>query len=130
MSMKETPVDRNAQGRYNIPGGRNVELDLGANDFTKLVVLEKELDPALPKTYERINIQWFAAFGIRRLKADKTMGDYADISYTVSIDALPADKRLFAYYGGQIHEITDFNTDKNKTRFTLTVGDPPIGFGP
>ena len=129
MSMKEKPVSRNARGHFSISGGRNVEVDLGANDPAQFAVLDKELDPALPKEFNGISIQWFAAFGIRHIKADKTLGDYADINYTVTLDALPAGKHLFLYYGGQIHEQA-FETSGTKTRFNLAVGDPPIGFGP
>ena len=128
--MKENPVSRNASGRFNIPGSRNVELDLGTNDPALYVVVTKEIDPNLPAaSADGVPIQWFAAFGVRLLNKDKSLGDYANIKYTIIMDALPAGKRLFAYYGGKLHE-RKFTTSGTKTRFDLEVGDPPIGFGP
>ena len=95
-----------------------------------LEVVTKEIAPNLPAaSADGVPIQWFAAFGVRLLNKDKSLGDYANIKYTIIMDALPAGKRLFAYYGGKLHE-RKFTTSGTKTRFDLEVGDPPIGFGP
>lgn len=127
--MGESRVARNARGRFNIRGQRNVEVDLGGNDTEKFAVIEKELEPDLPATFDGIPIQWIAAFGVRHIKLDKTLGDFANIAYIVTLDAIPKGSRLFAYYGGEVHELT-FTTKGNRTRLALEVGDPPIGFGP
>lgn len=128
--MKETAVSRNARGSFNIPGSRNVELDLGVNDPTLFAVVTKTIDPNLPTTSaDGVPIQWIAAFGVRKVNKNKTLGAYANVKYSVMMDALPAGKRLFAFYGGKLHELT-FTTSGAKTRFELEVGDPPIGFGP
>lgn len=127
--MRETPINRNARGRFEIPGKRKVELDLGENDHARFIVVQKEIAPDLPSSYNGINIEWFNSFGVRHRKADGSQGDYADITYTVIMDALPVGKRLFAYYGSEVHELR-FQTEGKQTRASLSVGDPPIGSGP
>jgi len=126
----EREVARNARGRFSISGKRNVELDLGKNDLTKFAVIEKDMDPGLPGDFDGVPIQWIAAFGVRVRGKDKKLGGYASIEYTVFIDAIPDDSRLFAYYGKQVVEIKEFSTTGDRTRFKMKVGDPPIGFGP
>ena len=129
--MGETRVNRNARGRFNIRGKRNLEVDLGSNDHEKFAVVEKDLDPNLPETSsDMVPIQWIAAFGIRHLKVDKTLGDYADVEYVATMDAIPKGSRIFTYYGNAVHEETNFETTGNRTRVVLKIGDPPIGFGP
>jgi hypothetical protein len=127
--MKESHISRNPRGRFDIPGKRAVELDLGDNDHTKYVVVKKELDSSLPETYDGVKIEWLTAFGVRRKKTDGTPGDYANIKYAVFMDELPSGKRLFTYYGGKVHELSP-KTSAGKTRVDFTVGDPPLGWGP
>ncbi len=127
--MSDTPIDRNARGRYEVPGRRNIEIDLGDNDPTQYAVVQKDIDPNIPTSFNGIQIEWFNTFGIRRRRRGKNLGDYANIPYTIFMDALPAGKRLFAYYGGAIHELS-FQTEAGQTRASLSVGDPPIGYGP
>lgn len=127
--MKETHIPRNARGRFDIPGKRAVELDLGDNDHTKYIVVQKELDPNLPTTYDSIKIEWLTAFGVRHRKADGTPGAFANIKYFAFLDALPPGKRLFTYYGGRVHELTP-EAVEGKARVSFTVGDPPVGWGP
>ncbi len=127
--MGEFRVVRNSRGRFNIRGQRNVEVDLGENDPEQFAVIEKDLEPNLPSTFDGVPIRWIAAFGVRHIKLDKNLGDYANIKYIVTLDAIPKGSRLFIYYGGEIHERT-FTTKGNRTRVELEIGDPPIGFGP
>lgn len=128
----------NAQnGRFIIPGrgkhaARKLELDLGGNDPSKFVVVEKDMPTKLP-THKagdpNFKYEWFACFGIRHLKTGGRHGDFADIHYTIILDALPAGKRLFAFYGGQVHELPTQSIG-NRIKASLNVGDPPIGMGP
>ena len=128
--MAQTPIPKNPKGRYPVPGKKIVEVDLGSNDPKKFAVVQKPLDPKLPTSFEGIKITWFNAFGIRHRKANLTLGDYAEtVSYTIYLEAVPAGKSLFAYYGGQVHKIK-FSIVAGETKATLTVGDPPIGWGP
>jgi hypothetical protein len=71
-------------------------------------------------------ITWFNAFGVR----EKASGKDAGTTYEVVLQALPRGKRLFALYGGEPHEIQPESKGKDKIRFTLNVGDPPLGSGP
>jgi len=71
-------------------------------------------------------ITWFNAFGVRA----KSTGKNADVTYAVTLQALPAGKRLFALYGGEPHEIATQEAGNGKIKFTLNVGDPPTGAGP
>lgn len=129
--MPEIPVNPSANRRFVIRGKRAVELDLGDHDLSQYVVVQKDIDPNAPSEWNGIKIDWFVSFGIRHRKPDQTPGDFADIPYTVILDALPTGKRLFAYYRGAVHEL-DFKPvgNSNKIKVTLSVGDPPIGSGP
>ncbi len=124
-------------GKYIIPGrgkhtARKVEIDLGSHDASKFIVVEKDFPANLP-THKagdpNFKYEWFACFGIRHAKAGGVPGDFANIEYTLTLDPLPAGKRLFAFYGGQVHEVPTRSIG-NKIRATLNVGDPPLGWGP
>jgi len=80
-----------------------------------------------PTPYKDGYITWFNSFGVRR----KSTGKNEDVTYTVTLQALPDGKTLFALYGGEPHEIkTEPVGNSGKVRFTLNVGDPPAGSYP
>jgi hypothetical protein len=126
-----------ANGKFLISGRdqrgpRNVELDLGANDPGKFIVVTKDLPADIPAHKSGdpdFKYDWFACFGIRRKKADGSPGDFANITYNITLDPLPKGKKLFAYYGGQVRSLA-YKTAGGKIKATLKVGDPPIGMGP
>ena len=139
--MAETEVKQNASGRFTVPGKMNVDLDLGSNKPSDYGVVQKDLDTSqLPTAYDGVNINWFNAFGVRQRKADKSLGDYAKILYTV-ITQIPSGKRVFVYYANRIYEVKPQDTagalqnlryrvEDGKTKIALSAGDPPIGYGP
>jgi hypothetical protein len=43
------------------------------------------------------------------------------------LQALPTGTRLFALYDGKPNEIKAQDAGKGRVKFTLNVGDPPIG---
>ena len=73
-----------------------------------------------------ITVTWFNNFGIRDTKSKEDK----DVEYTVKLKKLPTGKMLFVMYGGATHKIQTTDDDKNKIKFTLSVGDPPVGVGP
>lgn len=75
--------------------------------------------------YQETTIIWFNAFGVR----EKSTGKDADVTYKVTLETPPAGKKLFALYGGGPHELTTEDDGHRKVKFTLNVGDPPIGMG-
>jgi hypothetical protein len=60
----------------------------------------------------------------------KATGKNARATYTVRLKKLPAGKRLFVLYRGAVHELTTEDTGSGHIKFTLNMGDPPIGVGP
>jgi hypothetical protein len=58
---------------------------------------------------------------------EKSSGKNADVSYKVTLQAMPAGKKLFVFYGGEAHEIATQDAGNGKVKFTLSVGDPPTG---
>ena len=76
-----------------------------------------------PTPFEDGFITWFNAFGVRNKASLKN----ANITYTVTLQTLPAGKRLFALYDGTPHEIKPQDAGKGRVKFTLNVGDPPLG---
>lgn len=138
--MPETEVQPNAYGRFAVPGKVQVELDLGSNKTSDYGVVQKDMPGGLPTAYDGVNINWFNAFGVRQRKADKSLGDYANILYTVTAP-IPSGKRIFVYYANRIYEVKAqdgtgslqnlrYRVVNGKTLIALTAGDPPIGYGP
>lgn len=71
-------------------------------------------------------ITWFNAFGVREKASLKD----ANIPYTVTLQRPPVGKRLFALYDGRPHEIKTEDAARGLVKFTLSVGDPPLGHYP
>ncbi len=77
-------------------------------------------------------IKWFNAFGIKKNNA------YTDVSYTVTMQKLPQGKELYYLIlsgpqlipADQIHDAGTNDKGKPTVRFTLRVGDPPVGSYP
>jgi hypothetical protein len=109
----------------NIPGyDSEIEVDIGSDNVSKYDVVSKEI-PA-PTPYEGGTITWFNAYGVK----DKKTGKYASISYTVTLSSLPTGKRLFVLLPTGIEEIYPKVSGSGKVKFTLAIGDPPMGYGP
>lgn len=79
-----------------------------------------------PTPYEDGFITWFNAFGVREKASRKD----ANVRYTVTLQRPAAGKRLFALYDDQPHEIEIQRTGNGRIKFTLDVGDPPVGYYP
>ena len=108
------------KGNNKIPDyDSEVEVDVD----NKYEAYSKEIPE--PTQYQGITITWFNAFGVR----EKSTGKDADVAYKVTLQAPPAGKKLFALYGGGPHELTTEDAGHRKIKFTLNVGDPPIGMG-
>jgi len=121
-------------GKYKIKGKNNKDLDLElSGDY---IVTEFDTDLASLRTKAPnipTNIDWFACFAVYKKKNGKKDG-YANVSYTVTLDksSVEPGKKLYAYYNDQLHDLTtdpSYKDQGNKIKFSLSVGDPPIGTG-
>ena len=110
----------------NIPGyDSEIEVDIGSSNDKKFDVVSKAI-PA-PTSYGDGTILWFNAFGVK----EKSTGKDANITYTVTLSALPAGKtKLFALVDNSPQEIEIKTGGSGKIKFTLNVGDPPLGYWP
>jgi hypothetical protein len=109
----------------NIPGyDSEIEVDIGSDHAKNYDVVSKTIPE--PSPYEGGKITWFNAYGVK----EKATGKYADISYTVTLSALPAGKKLFALLPSGIQEIPTKAGGRGKVKFTLAIGDPPLGYWP
>lgn len=79
-----------------------------------------------PTPFEDGFITWFNAFGVREKASLKD----ANVTYNVTLRALPAGKRLFVLYDGKPQEITPKAAGRGKIQFSLSIGDPPTGAYP
>jgi len=128
--MDQKPIPKNAKGRYTVPGRKNLDVDLEENDPTRFAVVQKDIDPGLPASFDDVRIEWFNAFGIRRRKGNLTMAEYADaVQYSIVIPDWPSEKQLFTYYAGHVWKLA-FTWEGTSIRASLDVGDPPVGWGP
>lgn len=122
--------------KYPIPGKKkdhgpddpDIEVDVEGNyeAYSKSI-------PEAQTPHQGFMITWFNNFGIR----DKSTGKNANVTYKVKLKKLPKGKRLFALYkdaeedkNPKVHELTTENDGTDHIKFTLNVGDPPIGMGP
>jgi hypothetical protein len=116
-----------ANAKYKIKGNNKIpgydsEIEIDVDD--KYEAYSKDIPEPTP--YEGFVITWFNSFGVR----EKTSRKNADVTYTVKLKKLPKGKRLFALYNGEVHELTTENAGNGNIKFTLSVGDPPVGTGP
>ena len=127
--MAERKIQAGKSGLYTIGGTHNVELDLERNDHAKHHVVQKDMPSNLPTTWNGTKITWFTCFGVRHKNTDGSDGSFADVDYSIQMDALSADKTLLAFYDGAIHVLTA-QTANGKTHIRLNRGDPPVGHVP
>ncbi len=109
------------RGKGNIP---NYVTDLDIEVDDRYEAYSKPVPDPTP--FENGFITWFNAFGVR----EKVSGKDANIQYTVTLQALPAGKRLFYLHNNQPHEISTADAGSGKVTFTLDIGDPPSGMYP
>ncbi len=116
-----------ANAKFKIRGKGNIpnyvtDLDIEVDD-----IYEAYSKPVPdPTPFENGFITWFNAFGVR----EKVSRKDANVQYTVTLQALPAGKRLFYLYNNQPHEISVEDAGGGKARFSLGIGDPPVGTFP
>ena len=116
-----------ANAKYKLKGNNKIpnydsELEIDVDDTYE--AYSKAIPDPTP--YQGGVITWFNSFGVREKSSKKN----ADVTYEVTAQGVPAGKRLFALYGGQPHEMATEDAGNGKIRFTLSVGDPPVGSGP
>jgi hypothetical protein len=124
-----------ANEKYKIKGNKKIpnydsEIEIDVDDkyeaYSKPIPDEQTPIPNIPNG----KVTWFNNFGIRN-KSDKKN---ADVSYTVTLQALQADQLVFVLLPGNPPVLQQVQTtpvgNSGKVSFTLSVGDPPVGSGP
>ncbi len=119
--MPDTPVQA-SNGKFNVGGSRDVDLeDIDPNQYN-VFTTDKNL-AAARKAYPKYD--WFACFTVK----DKR-GNDANIRYTVTFNK-PASGTLYYFYNGTAVEVgyddAPNKGNQQRSKATLTVGDPPIG---
>jgi hypothetical protein len=111
-------------GRKNIQGhDTDIEVDIGAENEQEHEVVSKPVPE--PTLYKGKTIVWFNAFGVRV----KSHGGDAKITYTVTLKKLPPGKTLYALYNNIPNELAVQDAGSGSIKFTLNIGDPPVGMG-
>ena len=110
------------KGRKNIPNYDDPDLEIEVDD--KYEAYSKPIPDPTP--YQSGFITWFNNFGVK----EKATGQNKDVTYTVTLQALPAGKTLFVLYGGEPHEMPHQDAGNGKIKFSLDVSDPPAGSYP
>ena len=111
-------------GRKNIQGhDTDIEVDIGVGKEKDFEIVTKPVPE--PTLYKGKTIVWFNAFGVRV----KSNGKDANITYTVTLKRLPAGKTLYALYNNVPNELKVDDAGNGNIKFTLNVGDPPVGMG-
>lgn len=120
-----------ANEKYKIKGKANNKIkdpDVEIDVDDKYEAYSKTI-PDEPTPIPNGSVTWFNNFGIREKSSQKN----EDVSYTVTLEALPADQLLYVLMPGnpvpQQVQTTPIG-NSGKVRFTLNVGDPPVGSGP
>ena len=129
------------------PKEPNIEVVVDDNKYEAYPKDDLPADGEYTVGNTKINIVWFANFGVREKASNKE----ANVSYTVKL-RLPAGKKIFLWekQNNRVIEVTQKqgndsghlkysddddakekeNNNGKKVKFTWNVGDPPIGFGP
>lgn len=127
--MAERRLQAGKSGLFSVSSrGPKVDLHLEQNDPAKFHVIEKDMPTNLPTEWKGMKINWFTCFGVRHKNSDGSDGDFADVEYSVHLDALPG-KTFLAFYDGAIHELRG-EASGGKVRVRLNRGDPPVGHVP
>ena len=116
-----------ANTKYKIKGNNkipNYDSEIEIDVDNKYEAYSKDIPEPTP--YQGFTITWFNSFGVR----NKSTGKNAKVTYTVKLKKLPTGKRVFALYGGEPHELSTEDAGNGNIKFTLSIGDPPIGMGP
>ena len=120
-----------SNGKFKIKGKHvpgydsEIEVDIGADNAGNHDVTDKPIPN--PTAHDGGTITWFVAFAVK----EKSNGHYANLTYTVTLNALPAGKaKLFAEVSGAPQELQLHPAGSGKIKFTLDVGDPPLGYWP
>ena len=120
-----------SDGKFKIKGKHipdfdsDIEVDIGSNNAGNHDVTDKPIPDPTP--YDGGTITWFVAFAVK----EKSNGHYANLTYTVTLNALPKGKtKLFALVDGAPQELHTSSAGSGKIKFTLDVGDPPTGYWP
>jgi len=116
-----------AKTKYKIKGNtkiRDYDSEIEIEVDSKYEAYSKDIPE--PTQYQGFTITWFNSFGVR----NKSTGKNAKATYIVKLKKLPPGKRLFALYDGEVHELTTEDAGNGNLKFSLNVGDPPVGSGP
>jgi hypothetical protein len=126
-----TKEDKMANEKYKVKGKGNNKItdpDVEIDVDDKYEAYSKPI-PDEPTPIPDGSVTWFNNFGIR----EKSTRKNEDVSYTVTLQALPADQLLYVLMPDnpvpQQVQTTPIG-NSGKVRFTLNVGDPPVGSGP
>lgn len=122
------------KGEKKVPGydDPDIEVEVGDGYEAYPKPIPQEQTP-----YQGFLITWFNNFGVREKpkKSGGKPGADANVTYKVKLKKLPEGKRLFTLYKDpdgelRVHELTTEDDGMGNIRFTLNVGDPPVGAGP
>ncbi len=120
-----------ANGKYNIPGANNRNVELTLSDSKTQNYIVESLDGAdrdakLPASNPQ-NITWFACFSVYNSQNGQK-GGYATVQYSFSV-ALDPGQKLYVAYNKGTHDVTR-PIQNGKVTVTLNEGDPAIGTQP
>lgn len=121
-----------ANEKYKIKGNNKIpnydsEVEIEVDD--KYEAYSKSIPDQATPLPTGGKVTWFNNFGIR----EKSTGNNADVTYTCTVQGLLTGQKLFTLLPGETvpQEVTtDPIGNSGKVRFTLSVGDPPLGAGP
>lgn len=122
------------KGEKKVPGYDDPDIEVDVDD--KYEAYPKPI-PQGQTPYKGFLITWFNNFGVREKpkKSGGMPGPDANVFYKVKLKKLPEGKRLFALYKDpddivRVHKFEIAPDGPGNVKFTLNVGDPPLGVGP
>jgi hypothetical protein len=121
----------NEKAKYKIKGNKkipNYDSDVEIEVDNNYEAYSKSI-PDQPTPIPGGRVIWFNNFGIR----EKSTGKNADVTYTGTVQGLTGGQLLFALFPGNDvpqQVPTEPIGNSGKVRFTLSIGDPPLGAGP
>jgi hypothetical protein len=117
--MADTPVQA-SNGRHNLGGTRHAALeDVDPNTYD-VFLTDKNL-AAAKKAYA--DYDWFICFSVKAKKG----GAYANMDYTLTLDAPATGTKLYYYYNNKANPLSYADAGNGRVKATVPVGDPPVG---
>jgi hypothetical protein len=130
MAERKVDHEKDNKHKFELKDSKNSVLEGVDGDAYDVYTETSKLARAQEK---KSDCTWFVSFLIKKKGNTDPTNDA--LNYTVKFDKPGKDEdgvQVFYFLNDTVYEVTNYQTEENgkKIKFTLTVGDPPLGTVP